>query len=225
MFVFLKRELVENFAVWVWKKLIVIEGETDRMILNPSLFFRLVDSLLLHIISELVIAHQKGICTLSILNTIWVIVVLRRRLDDVTLRDEVVQKGNVVRHLACLVLLDIEIVKLFLQVDLVEAKKIVWKEAYYLMTILLPILSNDLNSLNWEKWVLAVPHGNVWCIYNNKRFFTLFCCCMGDLINLFEKVFVSNWIVNNFSFFLILWWLGSFKSLKGAINTLKMILH
>ena len=148
MFVVLIGELVEQPAVGVGQKLVRVEGETDRVAFDPLLLIQLVVLDLLQVVAEFVISYYVTIGTFRVLDAVGVVIVLGRCLNDVAFGRQVVQHGNVIRHLRGLVFLDIKHVELFLKGYLVVAEKVVGEEADHLVPIFLPILHHYLDALD-----------------------------------------------------------------------------
>lgn len=76
-------KLLEEFAVRVRQELISVKSETDGVVFDPFLFLNLIHLLLPYEIPELVIRNNEGISSLSILDAVGIIVILRRSLDYV----------------------------------------------------------------------------------------------------------------------------------------------
>ena len=91
------------------------------MVLDPFLllwFFRLLH----YIVPKLIVSDDEGVCSLSILDAVGVIIVLRRGLDDVALGSHSVHERHVIRHLGCLVGFNLHRVQFFLEVHLIVAE-------------------------------------------------------------------------------------------------------
>lgn len=116
-----------------------MEGVTHRVFLHPLPLplLRLAPFLLVHVISEFVICHNKGIHLLSVTNAVGVIVILRRGLDDPAESSQFVEESHVIRDLSDLAFPHAHCIDLFLLSHLLVGEKIVWQETDYLMPVLL----------------------------------------------------------------------------------------
>ena len=99
MFVVLIRELVEQPAIGVGQELVRVESETDRVVFDPLLLLQLVILDFLQVVTEFVISDDITICTFRVLDAVGVVIVLGRCLNDVAFSCQVIQHGNVIRHM------------------------------------------------------------------------------------------------------------------------------
>ena len=133
---------MEYLGVRIGQELIVVECVADGMVFDPFPFLALLGNalLFLDVVPELIISDYACIELLGVLNAIRIIVVLRRRLNYVTLGCQVVEQTHIIWHLGGLEFLDVHGTQFLLEVDFIVVEEVVRQKTHYLMTVLLPVL-------------------------------------------------------------------------------------